>query len=121
MPSAVRAQWEVGFGIRAATNSLGPGHLQSNCFDVVTDDVKIKSENQRQSLLVLEGIEGAFETSSLSVFLARSVFAFAGMRMCACTCVCVHMYTHLHAPVHVHAHIRVSTHVCVCEYPSAFV
>lgn len=102
MPSATRAQWEVGFGIGAATNSLGPGHLQSNCFDVVTDDVKIKSENQRQSLMVLGGIEGAFETSSLS---SQLLFFLPGLclYLLGCVCVrvhvCMHMYMYLHAPV----------------------
>lgn len=58
MPGATWAQREVGFGVRAAAHSLGLGHLQENCFDAVTDDVKIKSGNQRQSLMVLEDIEG---------------------------------------------------------------
>lgn len=34
-------------GIRAAGDSLGPVHLCEDCFDVITDDVKIKSQNTK--------------------------------------------------------------------------
>lgn len=39
-----RAQWEGECGIRAAGDGLGPVHLWEDRFDVITDDVKIKSK-----------------------------------------------------------------------------
>lgn len=63
---------------------------------MVTGDVKIKSGNQRQRLMVLGGAEGAFETSSLS---SQLLFFSPGLCLYLLGCVGVHARVYVHAYV----------------------
>lgn len=65
--------------------------------------------------MVLEGTEGAFETSSLSsqlLFFSPGLCLYLLGCICVHAHVCVHVYMYFHASVHVHTHM--CEHTCMC-------
>lgn len=95
-----RAQCAGERGIGAAGDSLGPVHLCEGCFDVITDDVKIKSRSTKG----WEDGRRRLETLSLfTVLLLR--------HSCSCVCLCGGA-CQLHASVY-NLHPCACAHVCI--------
>lgn len=87
-------------GIGAAGDSLGPAHLCEDCFDVITDDVKIKSRSTK-------GWEdGRWRLGTLSLFTGLLL-----RHPCSCACLCGGACP-LHASVY-NLHLRACAHVCI--------
>lgn len=90
MSLVMQAQWEGEFRNRAARNRLSPGHLQKNCFDVVTDDEKIQSWKSKAK----PDDVGKHWKKPLRILPLFSIPVFSsGLCFCllACICVCICM------------------------------
>lgn len=110
-----RAQWEGECGIRAAGDGLGPVHLWEDRFDVITDDVKIKSKKP-EAKPVAGGI-ASMVAGQASFSLNHSSLEAWHSQSWACMCLCVQP-----APMcmyrSAHSYTGIVTHV-LCVHGSA--